>query len=34
MEATRDTKSSISLFDKANSQLQNTVFQHSYFHQQ
>ena len=28
-----DTKSTITLFDRANSQLQNTTFQHSHHHQ-
>ena len=30
METTIDTKSTITLFDRANSQLQNTIFQHSH----
>ena len=33
METATDTKSKITLFDRANSQLQNTVFQHSHHHE-
>ena len=33
METTINTKSTITLFDRANSQLQNTTFQHSHHHQ-
>ena len=33
METTRDTRSPITLFDRANSQLQNTTFQRSHHHQ-
>jgi len=29
VETTRDTKNTIILFDRANSQLQNAIFQHS-----
>jgi len=32
MEAKIDTKSTITLFDRANSLLQSTVFQHSHHH--
>ena len=32
MENTTDTKSTITLFNRANSHLQNTVFQHSHHH--
>jgi len=31
-EITTGTKSTISLFDRANSQLQNNIFQHSHHH--
>ena len=33
METITDTKSTIILFNRANSQLQNTIFQHSHYHQ-
>ena len=33
METTTDKKSTITLFDSINSQLQNTIFQHSHHHQ-
>ena len=33
METTTDTKSTIILLDRANSQLQNTIFQHSHHHE-
>jgi len=33
METTTDTKGTITLFDRTNSQLQNTLFQHSHHHQ-
>jgi len=32
METTTDIKSTITLFDRANSQLQNIIFQHSQHH--
>ena len=32
METTTDTKRTITLFDRANCQLQNTIFQHSHHH--
>jgi len=32
MEATTDAMTTLTLFDRANSQLQNTIFQHSHHH--
>jgi len=32
MEMTRDTNSAITLFDRADSQLQTIIFQHSHHH--
>ena len=32
METTTDTKNTIKQFDRTNSQLQNTLFQHSHYH--
>ena len=32
LETTTDTKRTITLFDRANSQLPNTIFQHSYYY--
>jgi len=34
METATATKSTMTLFDNANSQLQNTVFQYSHHHEQ